>query len=154
MRTTSPASMLVDDELVLLASLGPLANQRIIELGCGAAAMVRKLLTRFPDSEVTGVEVDERQHAKSLAAPQARLQFVAGVAQAIPSADAEFDLALMLKSLHHVPSESMTQALTEAARILRPGGHLYISEPVYAGPLNEVVRLLRKRIGVDPRKSS
>ncbi len=88
----------------------------------------------------------------------------------------------MLKSLHHVPVESMAQALVDAARVLRPGGHLYVSEPVYAGPLNEVVRLfndegkvraafephlragpayfeqpmhvrlLRKRLGTDPRK--
>ncbi len=26
-------------------------------------------------------------------------------------------------------------------RVLRPDGHLYVSEPVYAGPFNEVVRL-------------
>ena len=24
--------------------------------------------------------------------------------------------------------------------MLRPGGHLYVSEPVYAGPLNELIR--------------
>lgn len=87
------------------------------------------------------LEVDERQLTKNLAAPQERLQFRAGVAQAIPLADAGFDLALMLKSLHHVPLPLMAKALSEAARVLRPGGHLYISEPVYDGPLNEVVRL-------------
>lgn len=27
------------------------------------------------------------------------------------------------------------------ARVLRPGGHFYVSEPVYSGPLNEIVRL-------------
>lgn len=35
----------------------------------------------------------------------------------------------------------MAQALAEAARVLRPGGHLYVSEPVYAGPLNDVIGL-------------
>ncbi len=53
----------------------------------------------------------------------------------------EFDLALMHKSLHHVPLTAMDQALAEVARVLRPGGYLYVSEPVYAGPLNEIVRL-------------
>ena len=47
----------------------------------------------------------------------------------------------MLKSLHHVPMPLLAQALGEAARVLRRGGHLYVSEPVYAGPLNELVRL-------------
>jgi SAM-dependent methyltransferase len=132
---------LIDDELEVLAELVPLAGQDIIELGCGAAGLARKLLSRHPDSRVTGLEVDQRQHAKNLAAPQAGLHFMAGVAQAIPFADASFDLALMLKSLHHVPTASLAQALHEAARVLRPGGHLYVSEPVYDGEFNEVMRL-------------
>jgi SAM-dependent methyltransferase len=48
---------------------------------------------------------------------------------------------MMLKSLHHVPMALMDQALSEIARVLRPGGWLYVSEPVYAGPLNELIRL-------------
>ena len=132
---------LVDDELDLLASLVPLAGQRIIELGCGDARLARALLARHPDSRVTALEVDARQHARNLADPQPGLSFVAAGAQAIPAADARFDLALMLKSLHHVPGPLMATALAEAARVLRPGGHLYVSEPVYAGPFNEVVRL-------------
>jgi ubiquinone/menaquinone biosynthesis C-methylase UbiE len=66
---------------------------------------------------------------------------VAGVAQDIAFADASFDLALMLKSLHHVPLDAMAQALGEVARVLRPGGLLYVSEPVYDGAFNEVIRL-------------
>ena len=47
----------------------------------------------------------------------------------------------MLKSLHHVPMALMDQALAELARVLRPCGWLYVSEPVYAGQLNELIRL-------------
>jgi ubiquinone/menaquinone biosynthesis C-methylase UbiE len=131
----------LDDEIALLASLVPLADRDIIELGCGAAKLARDLLQRYPDSRVTCVEVDQRQHAKNLAAPAAGLQFVEGVAQDITFPDAGFDLAMMLKSLHHVPQASMADALAEIARVLRPGGHLYVNEPVFDGPLNEVIRL-------------
>ena len=132
---------LLDDELDLLAKLVPLQGQQLIELGCGAARLARGLLARYPDSHVTGLEVDERQHAKNLAAPQPGLHFVKAGAQAVPFADASFDGALMLKSLHHVPLPLLGQALAEVARVLRPGGWLYVSEPVYAGPLNEIMRL-------------
>lgn len=132
---------LIDDELDVLAAMVPLAGQRIIELGCGAAKLARALLLRHPDSRVTGVEIDARQHAKNLATPQPGLHFVSGVAQDIPCDDQGFDLALMLKSLHHVPVPSMAPALAEVARVLRPGGHLYISEPVFDGPLNHLTRL-------------
>lgn len=133
--------LLVNDELAVLSSLLPLGRQHIVELGCGNAKLARALLARHPDSQVTGLEVDERQHAKNLASPQSGLRFIAAGAQAIPFPDASFDLALMLKSLHHVPLPLLAQALAEVARVLRAGGHLYVSEPVYDGALNEVMRL-------------
>ncbi len=129
------------DELIVLNRLVLLAAQDIIELGCGAARLARELLVRYPATRVTGLEVDAIQHARNLAAPAERLRFIAAGAQAIPLPDAQFDLALMLKSLHHVPQSIMDQALAEVHRVLRPGGHLYVSEPVFAGALNEITRL-------------
>lgn len=129
------------DELDLLADLVPLAEQRIIELGCGNARLARALVQRFAGSQVVGLEVDEVQHAKNVGSPQERLLFMAGSAEAVPFPDASFDGALMLKSLHHVPLDGMDAALAEVARVVRPGGWLYVSEPIFGGALNEVVRL-------------
>jgi SAM-dependent methyltransferase len=137
-----PPTDLVRDELTLLHRLTPLHAQRIVEVGCGAAALARKLLAAYPDCRVTGLEVDQTQHAHNLAAPPTPgLAFVAAGAQAIPFDDGAFDLALMLKSLHHVPPDLLDPGLAEVRRVLRPGGHLYISEPVFDGPLNEINRL-------------
>lgn len=139
--TSTSAALLIDDELDLLNRLVPLRAQAVIELGCGAARLARDLLRRHPGCHVTGLEVDQRQHAKNLAEPQPGLVFLEAGAQAVPLPDASFDLALMLKSLHHVPLDLMDAALDEVHRLLRPRGCLYVSEPVYDGPLNEIVRL-------------
>jgi ubiquinone/menaquinone biosynthesis C-methylase UbiE len=137
-----PNTDIVTDELTLLDTLVPLADQAVIELGCGKAELARHLLARFPGCTVTGLEVDERQlAAHNLQAGTPGLRFVHAGAQQIPFGDQAFDLALMLKSLHHVPMPLMAQALGEVRRVLRPGGLLYVSEPVFAGPLNEVMRL-------------
>ncbi len=141
MSAIEAAPPLIADELDLLGELVPLAGQDIIELGCGAARLARALLRRHPDSRVTALEVDARQHAENLAAPQPGLHFVVAPAQAVPCAAASFDLALMLKSLHHVPVQAMALALEETRRVLRPGGHLYVSEPVYGGDFSDIVRL-------------
>lgn len=133
---------LIPNELDLLQSLVDLEQHRmIIELGCGAAQLSRQLLARCPSCEVTGLEVDERQHAKNLQNPQQRLHFISAGAQAIPYEAERFDLALMLKSLHHVPWDQMSLALAEVHRVLRPKGLLYVSEPVFAGAYNELIRL-------------
>jgi hypothetical protein len=73
----------IDNELEVLADLVPLDGQHIIELGCGAARLLRDLLLAHPTSQGLALEVDERQHAKNLAQPQHRLTFAAGGAQAI-----------------------------------------------------------------------
>ena len=132
---------LVPDELDVLVELLPTPGTRVIELGCGGARMARQMLQRWPHMRYLGLEVDLRQHAINLQDTPPRMRFAVGGAQAIACDDAQFDLALMLKSLHHVPLDAMDQALTEVARVLRPGGHLYVSEPVYEGALNEIVRL-------------
>lgn len=132
----------IDDELDLLAEWLPLQRGlAVVELGCGNARLARALLGRFPGCRVTGLEVDARQHALNLALPQEGLDFVEAPAQAVPCAQGSFDVVLMLKSLHHVPLGAMDTALAEARRVLRAHGWLYVSEPVYAGPLNDIVRL-------------
>ncbi|MYZ52409.1 class I SAM-dependent methyltransferase [Malikia spinosa] len=132
---------LQSDELEVLNALVPLSNQSIVELGCGNALLARNLLQRFPGCQVTGLEVDAVQHAKNLTQPQAGLNFVTAGAQDVPFPDAMFDLALMLKSLHHVPLPLLSKALAEVARVLKPGGHFYVSEPIYDGAFNEVLKI-------------
>lgn len=131
----------VTDEAGFMALHLPLKGARIIEMGCGQAELARRLLEQHGVKEVTGFEVDRRQHAANLtAAPVAGLRFAAGGAESIPLPDASRDGVMMLKSLHHVPMPLMDQALREIARVLVPGGWLYVSEPVYAGEFNDLVK--------------
>lgn len=133
---------LVADERELLRRLVPLAGARVADIGCGDAALSRRLLGPGMAASVVALEVDRAQHAKNLAAPPvAGLAFHFAPADALPFADASFEAALMLKSLHHVPVARMDAALAEVARVLVPGGLLYVSEPVFAGPFNEVMRV-------------
>jgi SAM-dependent methyltransferase len=133
---------IVSDEAVLLSSLVPLEGATVVELGCGKAEFARRLVERTPVACVMALEVDAIQHAKNLATsrPQ-RLQFAFGGAEEIALGDASIDGVVMMKSLHHVPLGLLDPSLREIARVLRPGGWLYASEPVYAGEFNEIVKL-------------
>ena len=132
----------VEDELPLMAACVPLKGARVLDLGCGAAGMTRRIATEGGAAHVTGAEVDEQQLAKNLAgAGPENVSFERCGAEQLPFPDGTFDGISMFKSLHHVPVQSLDAAFGELRRVLKPGGWLFISEPVYAGPFNDVVRL-------------
>ncbi len=136
------ARKLVKDETALLASLVALDGAHLLELGCGAGEFTRRLAETKPIASIVGYEVDAIQHGKNLAAPPTpKVTFAVGGAEEIEADDASVDGVAMMKSLHHVPVESLDAALAEIARVLKPGGWLYVSEPVFDGPYNDVVRL-------------
>lgn len=133
---------LVTDEFAFLARMLPLAGARVLDLGCGKADMSRRMAGEGRATLVVAVETDGIQHDENLrAASVPGLRFERGGAESIAHPDASFDFVTMFKSLHHVPVTLMDRALAEIRRVLRPGGELYVSEPVFAGEFNEVMRL-------------
>jgi SAM-dependent methyltransferase len=125
-----------------IGELLPLEDARLLELGCGAAFTTRRLAETFPVREIVAMEVDQIQHEKNLLIPDLpNVTFQFGGAQDIALPDDSIDAVIMLKSLHHVPVSDMDAAFSEITRVLSPGGLAYISEPVYAGEFNEILRL-------------
>jgi len=142
MNLFGPAGQHEQPESSVYEPLLHLAGARVLELGCGRAEATRAIAARHPDARITAMEVDRVQHAINLANRDLpNVEYVEGGAQAIPAPDASFDVVLMFKSLHHVPADALDQALAEIARVLVPGGLAYISEPVFAGAYNEIVRI-------------
>ncbi|MGB5679287.1 MAG: class I SAM-dependent methyltransferase [Gammaproteobacteria bacterium] len=119
-----------------------LDRKTILELGCGSAEITRDLATSGVDRKITALEVDEVAHQKNLQmADLTNVTFRLAGAQDIPIADESVDVVFMFKSLHHVPVDLMEQSMREIRRVLKPGGLVYISEPVFAGDFNEILRL-------------
>jgi ubiquinone/menaquinone biosynthesis C-methylase UbiE len=142
MKIADPAQDTVVDEVSLVLAEMPFDGASVLELGCGKAEKTRMLAEAGRLKEILALEVDDIQHQRNLQISDLpNVQFRRGGAEAIPTADNSFDIVLMFKSLHHVPMEHMDAALSEIARVLKPGGVAWISEPVFAGDLNEVFRL-------------
>ena len=142
MKIADPTADRVCDEFEVIAAELPLVNARILELGCGKAEKTRVIAQSGKVAAIVAMEVDQIQHARNLAiADLPNVSFRQGAAEAIPEADNTFDIVMMFKSLHHVPVEAMDIALGEIHRVLKPGGFAWLSEPVYAGEFNEILRM-------------
>lgn len=130
------------NEMELLEQLLSLDGMTILELGCGAAEITRGIATAGTGRTVIATEVDQIQHKKNQAITDLpNTSFLLAGAEEIPLADNSVDIVLMFKSLHHVPVELMENAFSEIKRVLKKGGMVYISEPIFAGDFNEVLRL-------------
>jgi len=137
-----PGPLPILSDLQLIAERLPVADGRLLELGCGRALTTRRIAEELPVREVIATEVDRVQHKKNLRITDLpKVTFRPGGIEAIDEADGSIDAVIMLKSLHHVPRHLLHQGLMEIHRVLRPGGIAYFSEPLYAGTFNEIVRL-------------
>jgi len=142
MQISMPTIDLICDEQEIYGQLLPLDQAKIIELGCGKADKTRAIAKLGKVDFILALEVDAIQHANNLTATGLpNVRFELGCAEDIPAKDASADIVLMFKSLHHVPLDKMDKALAEIHRVLKPGGLAYISEPIYAGEFNEILRL-------------
>lgn len=123
---------------VLLESLD-FAGRKVADVGCGIGHLTRLMAERGAD--VVGIECNPAQLAKARDALPVRGEtYLDGVAEDLPFGTASLDLIVMSNSLHHVPIERQELALREAARVLRPGGMLYVSEPLAEGGHFELIR--------------
>lgn len=140
MHISNPAVSLVENEADVIDRLLKLHGASVLELGCGKAEKTHIIAQKA--ASIFALEVDETQLAINKTSPHCEnIRFEHGGAEKIPADNVSFDLVLMFKSLHHVPAELMDDAFSEIHRVLKPGGIAYISEPVFAGDFNEILRL-------------
>jgi ubiquinone/menaquinone biosynthesis C-methylase UbiE len=126
----------------VLRELLDMDGKLLLELGCGGADMTRAIATEGRDRRIIATEVDRIQLDRHLQADNPpNVEFIYAGAEKLPLDDNSVDIILMFKSLHHVPVELMGQSFAEMYRVLKPGGLVYISEPIFAGNFNEILRL-------------
>ncbi len=142
MKISIPNTERICDEREVYEQLLSFQDADVLELGCGKADKTLAIAEGGKVKSIVALEVDEIQHDENMSrtVPD-HVRFELGGAQAIPAADQVFDIVMMFKSLHHVPTDLMDAAMAEIHRVLKTDGVAYISEPVFSGDFNEILRL-------------
>ena len=99
-----------------------LEGRRILDIGCGVGAFVRRLREFSP--RVVGFDVD-REHVVEGGKEVPNLALAVG--EQLPYADNTFDVVLLHEVLEHVTDDQVT--LKETRRVLKPGGKAVIFCP-------------------------
>ena len=101
----------------------------VCDLGCGGGANVKRLLERYPQAEVTGLDYSEVSVAttKDLNAQeiaQGRCQVILGDVSNITLPAESVDLATAFETIYFWPG--LEKCFREVYRTLKPGGHFLI----------------------------
>ncbi len=142
MKISDRTQTAIHNETKLLLETLNICNAKILELGCGKADKTRALSDTGLPAEILALEVDLQQLKKNFELPPiVGVTFAQGGAEEIPANDNTFDVVMLFKSFHHVPTHLMDRALQEIHRVLKPGCFVWLSEPVFDGDFNEVMRI-------------
>jgi len=107
---------------------------RVLELGCGTGLILQRVAKVARDA--VGIDLSEGMAQR---ARERGLDVRIGNVCELPFDDGEFDLTYSFKVLAHVPE--VEEALREAARVTKPGGHLVLE---FYNPWS--LRYLAKRV--------
>ncbi|MCW5829604.1 MAG: class I SAM-dependent methyltransferase [Deltaproteobacteria bacterium] len=124
-RALEPLFDLTVKEITRLGG-GSFAPGSIVDLGSGPGVLTHRLARQFPQAEVTGIEPSTPMLKRANATPAPGVRFIEGSAENIPLPDASADLLVSHNSIKHW--RDRTKGLQEIARVLKPGGILWMCE--------------------------
>jgi SAM-dependent methyltransferase len=121
-------------------TLGLLApGERVLDIGSGAGtdSLVAAQMVGA-EGHVTGIDMTPEMLAKARAAAgdlgAANVEFVEGEVEALPFADASFDVVISNGVIDLVPDKDAV--FSEIHRVLRPGGRLQVADVTIQNPVS------------------
>lgn len=123
-------------EASLLKRLGgEVANQNVLEIGCGRGDGIKIILNNFKAKKVTGLDLDDHmiQLAKKRLSKlsDSRVELLVGNADKLPFKDHTFDAVFDFGIIHHVPE--WKKVVKEVSRVLKPNGKFFFEEVTKQG---------------------
>jgi ubiquinone/menaquinone biosynthesis C-methylase UbiE len=130
-----PGGLALTERLGTLLELGP--GRRVLDVAAGKGTSAIHLAQRF-GCEVVGMDYGAQSVAESIAAAASagmadRIRFKHGDAESLPFTAGEFDALICECAFCTFPDKRA--AVSEFARVLKPGGRVGLSDLTRSGPL-------------------
>lgn len=100
----------------------------VLEVGSGLGILANYVATRFPDSDVTGIEIapEKIRKAREDFSETPYLRILEGDALSLEFKESSFDIVYCRYVLEHVSDPAIV--LSEIFRVLKTGGKIFVQE--------------------------
>ena len=115
-------------------------DEHAVDLGCGRGAVLISLAKRLKTGRVSGIDlwrsrdqsgndIEAIKHNARVCGVEDRVELNTGNITTLPYYDGQFDLVVSSLAIHNLKArEDRRQAITEAIRVLEPGGKIIIAD--------------------------
>jgi SAM-dependent methyltransferase len=128
-------------KVIVDSYLRPRAGERVLDLGCGPAA----ILDLLPEVDYTGVDLNPRYIEMARRRHGDRASFITGDVRILKLPPADFDAVLAIGMLHHLTDAEAAGVASRVAALLRPHGRLVALDPALASGQSGLARWLIDR---------
>jgi SAM-dependent methyltransferase len=133
----------------VVEAAGVTAGRRVLDVGCGFGGTLDLVRSRHAGCRLVGLNIDERQvrwASRLVGAGDPVIPFVTADGCRLPVADGSLDHVLAVECVFHFPSRKTF--FVEAARVLKPGGTLSLSDFVVKPGELKTVALAMSSAGI------
>lgn len=134
----------VSERIIAAVAIEP--SEQLLDIACGTGNAA--LLAAQAGAQAMGIDSAPRlvevAAGRATALGLSTATFLVGDAQELPVADASFDAVVSVFGI--IFAADPERALSEAMRVLRPGGRALLTAWIPAGPIDEVVGIIGRAV--------
>ena len=119
---------------------------RLLDVACGTGRTLHQLAAAHPALRLTGIDLSPAyvRTARRRLDHLAELTLAVENAEALPWADASFDVVTSVYLFHELPSNARRNVAREMFRVVRPGGLVVIEDSAQLSESAELATVLRE----------
>ncbi|MEM6651529.1 MAG: class I SAM-dependent methyltransferase [Pseudomonadota bacterium] len=108
---------------------------KVLDLACGTGRFLSQVMTALPKLALTGVDLSPPyvSAARENVQHWPHVDVVEGAAESLPFEDNSFDHLISIYLFHELPPRVRPQVISEAARVVKPGGTFIIADSLQFG---------------------